>query len=139
MATSLIDAISGEPRHCVIGLMMDTYRDTIMRLMVQVGDGCSRLLHEPMRNLECRRVQIDEIWCAALRMVQLCANPSKLARHTCNGSTLVESCVGTRRTYSGNFKLGHYLIPLARIAICCYLLRHCCCQCCNPASPWRPK
>jgi len=23
---------------------------------------------------------------------------------------------------------------LPRIAICCYLLRHCCCQCCNPAS-----
>ncbi len=43
--------------------MTDTHRDTIMRLMVQVGDGCSKLLNERMRSLECRRIQVDEIWC----------------------------------------------------------------------------
>jgi hypothetical protein len=43
--------------------MTDTHRDTITRLMVQVGDGCSRLLDERLRNLERRRVQVDEIWC----------------------------------------------------------------------------
>src|SRR5436190_15807568 len=43
--------------------MTDTHRNTIMRLMVQVGNGCSRLLNERLRNFECHRVQVDEIWC----------------------------------------------------------------------------
>lgn len=40
----------------------DVHRDTILRFMVRVGAGCERLLDEKMRNLPCRRVQIDEIW-----------------------------------------------------------------------------
>ena len=42
--------------------MTDTHRDTVMRLLVQVGDGCARLLDEQMRDLPCRRIQVDEIW-----------------------------------------------------------------------------
>jgi IS1 family transposase len=42
--------------------MTDTHRDTIMRLMVQVGTGCEKLLDEQMRNLTCERLQVDEIW-----------------------------------------------------------------------------
>jgi transposase-like protein len=42
--------------------MMETHRDTIMRLMVQVGDGCAKLMDERMRNLTCQRLQVDEIW-----------------------------------------------------------------------------
>ena len=42
--------------------MTDTHRDTVMRLLVQVGDGCARLLDEQMRSLPCRRIQVDEIW-----------------------------------------------------------------------------
>lgn len=42
--------------------MTDTHRDTVMRLMVQVGDGCAKLMDEEMRNLSCERVQVDEIW-----------------------------------------------------------------------------
>lgn len=42
--------------------MTDTHRDTVMRLMVQVGDGCARLMDERMRGLPCKRVQVDEIW-----------------------------------------------------------------------------
>lgn len=42
--------------------MTDTHRDTIMRLMVQVGDGCAKLMDETMRNLTCQRLQVDEIW-----------------------------------------------------------------------------
>ena len=42
--------------------MTNTHRDTIMRLLVQVGAGCEKLLDERMRGLSCRRVQIDEIW-----------------------------------------------------------------------------
>ena len=42
--------------------MTDTHRDTIMRLMVEVGTGCEKLMDAEMRELACRRVQVDEIW-----------------------------------------------------------------------------
>ena len=42
--------------------MTDTHRDTIMRLMVEVGTGCAALANDQMRNLDCRRIQGDEIW-----------------------------------------------------------------------------
>ncbi|MBI1757479.1 MAG: IS1 family transposase [Fimbriimonas ginsengisoli] len=42
--------------------MTETHRDTIMRLMVRVGDGCARLLDEEMRNLSCQRIECDELW-----------------------------------------------------------------------------
>lgn len=42
--------------------MTETHRDTIMRLMVQVGTGCAKLLDDEMRNLGCKRIQVDEIW-----------------------------------------------------------------------------
>jgi hypothetical protein len=42
--------------------MTDTHRDTIMRLMVEVGNGCAGLANEQMRDLSCQRIEVDEIW-----------------------------------------------------------------------------
>jgi len=42
--------------------MTDTHRDTICRLLVEVGEGCAKIMDERMRDLSCRRVQVDEIW-----------------------------------------------------------------------------
>lgn len=42
--------------------MTDTHRDTVMRLMVEVGTGCAKLMDEHMRGLSCKRIQVDEIW-----------------------------------------------------------------------------
>ena len=42
--------------------MTNTHRDTVMRLMVEVGEGCQRIMDEKMRGLNCQRVQADEIW-----------------------------------------------------------------------------
>ncbi len=42
--------------------MTAIHRDTIMRLGVRVGQGCSRLLDQKMRNLDCQRIELDEIW-----------------------------------------------------------------------------
>jgi hypothetical protein len=42
--------------------MTNTHRDTIMRLMVEVGNGCAKLHNEQMQNLSCKRIQCDEIW-----------------------------------------------------------------------------
>ena len=38
------------------------HRDTIMRLGVKVGQGCTSLMDASMRNLPCRRLELDEIW-----------------------------------------------------------------------------
>src|ERR1700722_13131867 len=42
--------------------MTGIHRDTIMRLMVRVGDGCVVLMDQEMRNLNCQRLQLDELW-----------------------------------------------------------------------------
>jgi IS1 family transposase len=38
------------------------HRDTIMRLGVKTGKGCMSLMDAKMRNLHCRRLEMDEIW-----------------------------------------------------------------------------
>src|ERR1022692_4543876 len=38
------------------------HRDTIMRLGVKVGQGCAALMDAKMRNLDCHRLEMDEIW-----------------------------------------------------------------------------
>jgi IS1 family transposase len=42
--------------------MTGVHRDTIMRLVIRSGEGCTRLLNERMRRLSCRVIQADEIW-----------------------------------------------------------------------------
>ena len=38
------------------------HRDTIMRLGVRVGQGCTSLMDAKMRNPSCNRLEMDEIW-----------------------------------------------------------------------------
>lgn len=38
------------------------HRDTIMRLGFRVGQGCARVMDEKMVNLECKSVEVDELW-----------------------------------------------------------------------------
>ena len=42
--------------------MTGVHRDTIMRLGVKVGQGCTRLMDKEMRELDCGRLEMDEIW-----------------------------------------------------------------------------
>jgi len=42
--------------------MTDVHRDTILRLMVKVGNGCEKLMAQELKGLSCRHVQLDEIW-----------------------------------------------------------------------------
>lgn len=42
--------------------MTGIHRDTIMRLGVRVGRGCTRVLDDTMRDLPCERLELDEIW-----------------------------------------------------------------------------
>jgi IS1 family transposase len=38
------------------------HRDTVMRLGVRIGEGCSMVMDAKMHNLNCRALQFDEIW-----------------------------------------------------------------------------
>jgi len=42
--------------------MTGIHRDTIMRLGVRVGEACQKFMDEKLRDLACRRIQVDEIW-----------------------------------------------------------------------------
>lgn len=37
-------------------------REAVLRLLVRVGDGCADLQDEMMRDLPCRRLELDELW-----------------------------------------------------------------------------
>ena len=43
--------------------MTGVHRDTICRLLVDVGDHCGDIMDNRMRNLHCGFIQADEIWC----------------------------------------------------------------------------
>lgn len=38
------------------------HRDTIMRLGVRVGKACEKILDHKMRGLNCRAIEVDELW-----------------------------------------------------------------------------
>src|SRR6266404_6049233 len=38
------------------------HRDTIMRLGVRIGQGCAKVLDAKMCGLDCKRLELDEIW-----------------------------------------------------------------------------
>jgi IS1 family transposase len=42
--------------------MTGVNRETIGTLLVRVGNGCSELLNDKMVNLDCSRLEIDELW-----------------------------------------------------------------------------
>ena len=43
--------------------MTGVHRDSIMRLGVRVGNSCEKIMDEKMRDLPCKHIQLDEIWC----------------------------------------------------------------------------
>jgi hypothetical protein len=42
--------------------MTGVHRDTILRLLVKIGNGCGVVMDQTMRNLPCNNIQVDEIW-----------------------------------------------------------------------------
>lgn len=42
--------------------MVDVSKDTMMKLMVELGEACIRHMDETLRDLPCKRLQVDEIW-----------------------------------------------------------------------------
>jgi IS1 family transposase len=42
--------------------MTGVHRDTIMRLVVKVGNACEKVMDTTMRNLSCKDIEVDEVW-----------------------------------------------------------------------------
>ncbi len=55
--------------------MTGIHRDTIMRLGVRIGQGCAKVLDQKMRGLDCKRLELDEIWATLARK---CATSKRL-------------------------------------------------------------
>jgi IS1 family transposase len=42
--------------------MVDVSRETVLSLLVRVGEGCERIQSQVIRNLSCDHLELDEIW-----------------------------------------------------------------------------
>jgi IS1 family transposase len=42
--------------------MTGVAKNTIVKLLAQIGPACEKFQNEPLRNLPCKRVQCDEVW-----------------------------------------------------------------------------
>jgi len=60
--TAVIHALAEGNSIRSIERMTGIHRDTIMRLGVKIGEQCAAIMDKHMRNLECRLLQLDEIW-----------------------------------------------------------------------------
>jgi IS1 family transposase len=38
-------------------------KNTVLKLLVELGEACARYQDEALRDLTCRRLQVDEVWC----------------------------------------------------------------------------
>ena len=59
---AVISALSEGSSIRSIERMTGIHRDTIMRLGVKIGQGCTKLMDAKMRDLSCARLEMDEIW-----------------------------------------------------------------------------
>jgi IS1 family transposase len=60
--TAIIAALAEGSSIRSIERITGVHRDTIMRLGVKVGKGCELLLDSKMQDLNCRYLQLDELW-----------------------------------------------------------------------------
>jgi len=60
--TMVIHALAEGNSILAIERMTGIHQDTIMRLGVRVGEACAEYMDSTLRNLNCQRIQVDEIW-----------------------------------------------------------------------------
>lgn len=56
---ALVEGNSIRSTECMLGV----HRDTIMRLGVRVGNACMEFSNATIRGVNCKRIELDEIWC----------------------------------------------------------------------------
>ena len=63
MQVSVLNALVEGSSIRSVERMTGAHRDTITRLLVRVGATCEAIMDEKMRNLSCKRLEVDELWC----------------------------------------------------------------------------
>src|ERR1700682_6209649 len=61
-----------------VARMTSVDKDTVLRLLVEIGEFCSIYQYHALRNLPCKRIECDEIWA-------FCGAKSKNAKQTGHG------------------------------------------------------
>jgi hypothetical protein len=68
-----MNVLKSEKREMIIGGLVEgssirsierisgVHRDTIMRLLVKVGDACEKIMDNTMRNLSCKDIEVEEV------------------------------------------------------------------------------
>ena len=59
---AVVSALCEGNSMCSISRMTGIHGDTIMRLGVRMGEGCKRIMDVKLRNLNCARIEVDEVW-----------------------------------------------------------------------------
>ena len=90
--------------------MTGVHRDTIMRLLVKVGTGCEKLMDQQMRNLTCKRIEMDEIW-TFVGKKQRHLQPSDDPKRTGDVWTFVALDADTKIVPA--YKVGERTVPVA--------------------------
>jgi IS1 family transposase len=58
IASALVEGVSVRATARMVGVS----KDTVMKLGVELGEACSRFQDETLRDLTCKRLQVDELW-----------------------------------------------------------------------------
>jgi IS1 family transposase len=58
IVSALVEGVGIRPTARMCGVS----KDTVMKLWVEMGEACARYQDEALRDLPCRRLQVDEVW-----------------------------------------------------------------------------
>ena len=58
--------------------MTKIHRDTIMRLLLRVGNICQKTMDKHLCNFHCEKIQVDEIWTFVRKKEKRLTNKEKL-------------------------------------------------------------
>jgi IS1 family transposase len=95
--------------------MTEIHRDTIMRLLVKVGDSCEQIMDKTMRNLTCKDIEIDEVWAYVgkkQRHVSLMDDPNKV------GDFWTFVALDSETKLIPAYKVGKRDLPTAQAFVC---------------------
>ncbi len=91
--------------------MTGVHHDTIVRLLVDVGNACERLMDSTMRNLICTDIEVDEIWSFVgkkQRHVGIKDDPSKV------GDFYTFVAIDSETKLIPTYKVGKRDLPIAQ-------------------------
>src|ERR1019366_10297802 len=71
--SQLVEGSSIRSIERIIGI----HRDTITRLLVSTGEKAAAVLDEELRDIESKRIQVDEIWCYCGKKARQCTPEEK--------------------------------------------------------------